>query len=198
MDRVVFFNVAWMKEYKGIIKHCDTPAGGGTFVKKHGYGHEIYNFQPFRGKMYGFVEAGYRPAPRCIDITRLGASRLAVSISNILVVWVARNRDTHRTVVVGWYKDATVYKRRQEPPQGSNRKLPGGRDALYFVEANEQNCKLIPASKRDCEIPKGEEGGFGQSNIWHAEGALGAKVRAKVLGYIGNWGSHCEAGDGCL
>lgn len=195
MDKMVFFNIAWMKKYRGITED-DRPVGGGLFVDEEGYGAEIYNFQPFRGRMYGFVEAGYEPRC-CIRIERLGASKRAQLIPGILVVWVARHPNKSQTLVVGWYKNATVYKERQKPPAGSNRKLPNGEDAPYFVEADEQNCKLIPESMRDCEIPRGEQGALGNKNIWYAESQLGAKVKAKVIEYISNWEGRCKAGGGC-
>lgn len=185
MSKVVFFNVAWMKEYKGVTSD-DIPVHGGKYIENHGYGSEVYNFQPFRGRMYGFVEAGWKPKLRCIDITKLGASKWDQSVPGILVVWVARHPHSPRTLLVGWYKNATVYRERQKPPEGSNRKLPDGEDASYFAEADEQNCYLMPADRRDFSIPRGKEG-LGQKNIWYAHSRLGRKIRTEVLEYISKW-----------
>jgi len=182
MDRVVVFNIAWMKKYEGITLD-DVPVHGGRYIKEHGYGSEVYNFRPCRGKMYGFVEAGWKPKPCCINITNLGASKGDSSVSGILVVWVAKRCVKHPTVVVGWYKNATVYRERQKPPEASNRKLPDGEDAPYFAEADEQNCTRIPAESRDLVVPRGE-GGIGQKNIWYLEGLRGEQFKSKLFDYI--------------
>jgi len=141
--------------------------------------------------MYGFVEAGWKPKPKCINITKLGARRSEQSISGILVIWVAKQSDQRPTLVVGWYKDAKVYRERQEPPVDSNRKQPNGEGASYFVEADKKNCLLIPSNKRDFEILRASgrkgAGGIGRSNIWHADDSYGAQIKPKVLEYIAEW-----------
>jgi len=183
---IVYFNICWMKEYRGITD-SDKPQRGGKFIPEHGYGSEIYNFQPFEDRLYGFVEPGYKPQPRCIDIKKLGASKTASSVSGILVVWVARDPMRPRTVVVGWYKDATVYRERRAARIGSTRMLPSGTQAKYFVLAEEQNCELVPAHKRNHEIPRGGKGELGETNIWYAKGEVGSKVKASTYAYISNY-----------
>jgi hypothetical protein len=115
MDKMVFFNIAWMNEYKGITPN-DRPVHGGKHVEDFLYGDEVYNFQAYRGKMYGFVEVGWKPKPRCINIAHFGASKREKSVSGVLVVWVARHPRKPHTLVVGWYKNATIYRQRQKPP----------------------------------------------------------------------------------
>ena len=66
-------------------------------MAKHDYGGEIFNFQPYWGRYYGYGH----PANGSIALERLGAPQGASFIDHILVVWVA---DSH---VVGWYKTAT-------------------------------------------------------------------------------------------
>ena len=188
MDKIVFFNIACMERYQGIAE--DKAMHGGRYVEERGYGAEIFNFQPFEDKMYGFVEAGWNPL-KCINIARLGAPGSAPAISGILVIWVAKQSYGKKTLVVGWYKDATVYRERQKPPVGSNRKEPSGGDAPYFAEADKENCLLIPPKMRDFEILRASgrkgAGGVGQSNIWYAEDNYGAQIKPKVLEYITKW-----------
>ena len=188
MDRVVVFNIAWMKGYNGVAPD-DVPIHGGKYVDDNLYGAEVYNFQPYRGKTYGFVEAGWKPRPCCINITKLGASRGDIAIPGILVIWVARHPYKPQTLVVGWYKRAIVYRERQEPPQGSTRKEPDGGDAPYFVEADERDCVLIPEDGRDLKVPRGVEGGLGQKNIWYLDSPLGAGFKSKILAYVRRWES---------
>ncbi len=189
MQKIIFFRIAWMKEYRGVTIN-DVPRHGGEYVERRGYGGEVYNFQPYQGKVYGFVEAGWKPKPRRINIARLGASKHKDSVGDVLVVWVARSCSESGTFVVGWYKNATVYKVRQEPPQGANRKLPNGEDALYFAEADEFNSCLIPWNKRDFPIGMGE-GLFGRHSIWYADSQQGAKIKASILEYIKKWEKLC-------
>ena len=81
MKPIIFFNVGWMDKYDGL----GPIRGGGAYVKKHGFGHEILNFKPYDGTMYGYVQV-----KTGINIERLGAAKEAGSIDNILVVWFTR------------------------------------------------------------------------------------------------------------
>jgi hypothetical protein len=198
MDKMVFFNVAWMKRYQGLVG--DTAVNGGYFVNQYGFGVEMFNFQHFRDNIYGFVEAGWKPVPKCINITKLDARRTDQSVSDILVIWVARQphrEKTAKTLVVGWYENAKVFRERQTPPLGSHRTLPDNKDAPYFAEAQRQDCLLIPDSMRALQILRATEpgvgpykaGGIGQSNIWYAQDPYGtqmestkASLRADIIG----------------
>lgn len=46
MMRVLFCNIAWMKEYRGNEDGKDTPLNGGSYVDETGDAHEKYNFTP--------------------------------------------------------------------------------------------------------------------------------------------------------
>ena len=102
--RCLFCNIGWMEHYKGKTSN-DQISGGGSYVAEEGRGHEVCNFAPYRNKVYGFV----RPTGEKIDINNLDAGSQDESISNITVIWTAR-RPEGGTVVVGWYKNATVYR----------------------------------------------------------------------------------------
>jgi hypothetical protein len=45
-------NVGWMTAYQGLKGDRIT---GGEYVKKHGFGHEIFNFRPFGGATSAMV-----------------------------------------------------------------------------------------------------------------------------------------------
>jgi 5-methylcytosine-specific restriction protein A len=192
MDKMVLFNVAWMKRYQGLAG--DAAVYGGSYVDENEFGAEIFNFQHFRDRVYGFVEPGWEPL-KCINITRLGAQRADQSVSGVLAIWVARQSCGGKTVVVGWYENAKVYRKRQRPPANSHRKQPDGQDAPYFVEADKNNCLLIPQDKRDFQILRATElravnykaGGIGQSNIWYAQDPYGTQIKPQILQYIAKW-----------
>ncbi len=76
--RMVFFRVGWMHRYRGITE-SDTISRGGAYVNEHGFGHEIFNFQPFEDRFYGYVQPpgrnnrwteGWKEAK--INLTQLG------------------------------------------------------------------------------------------------------------------------------
>ena len=54
MQKLLFLNVGWTSKNQGLNE--DTITGGGAYVSSHGFGHERFNFRPFRGRMYGFGE----------------------------------------------------------------------------------------------------------------------------------------------
>jgi hypothetical protein len=58
-----------MEKYQGLA-HGDAITGGGSYVAEHGYGHEIYNFAPWKGRVYGFVQV-----PGQLDVARFGAGK---------------------------------------------------------------------------------------------------------------------------
>lgn len=53
--RMVFLRVGWMDCYQGITGG-DTISSGGAYVAEHGFGHEIFNYQPFQNAVYGYVQ----------------------------------------------------------------------------------------------------------------------------------------------
>lgn len=173
MARMVFLNIGWMERYQGL--EDDSIVGGGAYVNENEEGCEIFNFKPYKGHMYGFARIN-----GSINITRLGASRKEDIIKNVMVVWVATS-PIHGSVIVGWYKNATVYRHHQHAPEGSGQARPGKREWGYRVKAQAEDCTLLPVDQRTCQIPRGK-GGMGQSNVWYAEER--GHFRRKVLEYI--------------
>lgn len=157
---ILFLNIGWMKYYKGITQD-DKIKHGGKHIKEFGYGWEIFNFLPYKGRNYGFVQVSGR-----INIERLSADKHDDKINNVLVIWVAKSDDLGR-VVIGWYDNATVYRELQTPPVDSKRKCKG-RTVKYNVTAKAKDCVLLDTDKRVLTVPSGY-GAMGQSPIWYAE-----------------------------
>ncbi|MBL4783635.1 MAG: hypothetical protein JKX92_15490 [Porticoccaceae bacterium] len=101
---LLFCNIGWMEHYNGQNK-SDIITGGGSHVEKEGSGHEVCNFSIINKKLYGYVQ----PAGDQIRIERLGALIEDDEISDITVIWTASHPDGG-TVIVGWYKNTTVYR----------------------------------------------------------------------------------------
>jgi hypothetical protein len=174
MQKMIFLNVGWMKDYKGLEN--DKITSGGAYVQEHGYGHEIFNFLPYNGYMYGYVQPNGK-----IRIDRLGASKQDESVDDVLAVWVSRS-PMGGTFIVGWYKNATVYRNLQSAPENSNRKYKE-EELGYFIKAKKENCTLLSMDKRVFKIPRGE-GGMGQSNIWFADKPEHISFKQDVLDFI--------------
>ena len=164
---IIFLRIGWMEHYRGL--DGDAIAGGGAYVKKHGYGGEIFNFQPFNGSVYGFV---HPPGP-CIKINRLGAANADDRVTGVLAVWVASHPENGGSYIVGWYANATVYREWQAPPPGANRhNSDADEDIGYNVAALYDNAVLLPSDERLFRIPNARwepPFGMGQTNIWYAD-----------------------------
>lgn len=175
---LLFCNVGWMERYQG-LRRADSIIGGGSYVDEHGSGHEVCNFLAHRGVVYGYVQV---PGSQ-IAIERLGATPEADSVGGVTVVWTA-TRPTKGTAVVGWYKNATVYRHYQEhgSPPRSHKK--GGIDG-YWITTTEANATLLSVDERTCEIPRQSKGGMGRANIWYADSPASAPVLRRVQSFIG-------------
>lgn len=174
MAEMVFLKVCWMKHYEGLKD--DTIQGADRFVKKEGYGHEIFNYVRWKGQFYGFVQANQYNR---IAIENLGASKADESVSNILAVWVSAC-PSGGVYVIGWYKNATVYRDKQPAPEGSHRKYRGEMFG-YSAMANASDCTLLPVDKRVLRVPKRK---MGQAHIWYAKDREHDAFRRKVLALV--------------
>jgi len=171
--RIMFCNIAMLKNYIGV---SDEDNG------ENNEAHESYNFQDYNGKCYGYVS----DKGGSLHLERFEKATVNDdSVDNVLVIWVAKHGETGKNVIVGWYKDATLYKYSQEcHPYGGI-----GRDLYFSIEAWSKDCFLLPESERTFEIPKatvvGKDMGMGQSNIWHAESSYAKTIFIpKVLEFM--------------
>lgn len=173
---IVFINIAWMNKYEG--PNGDKAEGGFAFLKQNtGVAHESWNFEPLRGKVFGYV-----PRSAEIKIARLGATRGAPMQSGVTVVWIARNPRTRRTVIVGWYKNAIIYKNKEH----ITLKRSEGNSVGYQIEARADDAILLPVDARTELIPTAKtEGNLGQSPVWYGKSE---SFNLAVLEYISRRG----------
>ena len=173
--RVLFCNVGWMEFYRGLGRG-DAIKGGGSFVETEERGGEVCNFEPHDGFVYGYV----RPPGKTIDTKRI-AGYDAESIDNVLIVWTAPRDGQSPTVVVGWYRNATVFRGFQEfvrvPPVHEEDELTG-----YRFKAKADDAELLPIDSRTFKIRKHKKGLMGQSNIWYADSEEGEIRRGSSTG----------------
>jgi hypothetical protein len=168
MRKMIFFNIGWMNYYRGNTDE-DPIKKGGQYVDENGHGYEIWNFLPFNGRMYGYVQPVGKGDyfSRSIDIDKLGAPKQN-SVDNVLSVWLASHPEKGGTWVIGWYENSTVYRIYQEAPIDSNRNFGDSKNFGYWVTAKEEDCVCLPVDERALQAPRGK-GGIGQSNVWYAQ-----------------------------
>jgi hypothetical protein len=161
---MLFVNVGYMRQYQGQTDD-DKIRHGGKYIDTHKTGGEIYNFHDRRGFYYGFI-----PPYGDVAIDRLGAAPGDDSVDDVVIVWVARS--VRGSVVVGWYKNATVFRKSR----------PSSID-VYSAKAPASQCNLLDPQDRLFRIPRGA-GGMGQANRWYADQPRDERFKQAVWKYI--------------
>lgn len=180
MKRILFANIGWMIHYQGNTI-TDKIIGGGSYIDEDK--HEAYNFQNLKGYCYGFV---HPVAAGFINLNRIDKSIPSNCdyLDDVLVIWTAKNPEFGGTYIVGWYKNAKVYRTWQNISNSRRNNY------CYNIKAKFQDCYLLSTDDRTFEIPRansGENKGFmGQSNVWYADRELDKilNFRENVLKYI--------------
>jgi tetratricopeptide (TPR) repeat protein len=179
--RVLFCNIGWMKYYEGVTDD-DQILFGGSYVEEFKEGAEQYNFLDINGYYYGFVETKSNRGNRNkLHIEKIeGIDSSASEANNVLVIWMAKDPTSKHTKMIGWYKDATVYRVYQEK-----------NIAFYNIKAKAENCLLIPVSKRNRIIYRAKEIGLGKgpgmAEIWYAQEPEAVEIAKEHIKYVLNY-----------
>ena len=165
---LVVCRVAYMKFYDGITAD-DAPVNGGSYVTENNDAFEKNNFHCYEdGNCYSFIETKYRSGhmaeneyANAITIENISPMcKGQPSVDGVRVILAASSPVLKKTVVVGWYDNATVFR---------NRVVEG--DLIYMSKCLYQDAHLIPDADRSFEIPRGQgnDFGIGQSNFWYLQ-----------------------------
>lgn len=171
---ILFCNVGWMNHYNGI--DGDSIERGGEY-NQHSTGHEVCNFSNNGGTLYGYVQ----PTGQ-IKIEKVGAGKKDDFASGVTVVWTA-GPESGGTAVVGWYKDATVYREAQTIAKPSAIQKKNG-VSTFRIKAPADKAVLLPVEQRELMIPRAVKGGIGQSNVWFADKEESQEIVNRVLALI--------------
>lgn len=182
MALILFCNVAYMQYYDfDLIK--ETPKHGGQYVADTGDAFEKHNFHICEdGQIRGFVETKYRDSyssgkqPNQIRIENIDAHyKNADKIDGVTVIFCAHSDTLKKSVIIGWYKNATVYRKRPEY---------NGRQ--YNIECSSENAFLLDEDSRTFVVPRAAQDGFGfgQANVWYAKEEQASAFVASVFKYI--------------
>lgn len=177
--KILFCNIAWMKNYVGITED-DKPINGGKHIEEYQDGGEIYNFHDYDGKCLGYVMINSLVLEKHFD----GVKKSDDYVDGVLVVWVATN-EKQETRIVGWYKNARVYRDFQFRRSFTNSNF----NLDYNISADAMDCYLLPEENRTFHIERASQSGpgtgLGRSNVWYAESSFARTiVIPKVLEYI--------------
>ena len=190
IDKVVFVNIAPMKEYcghEGVI-----PKSGGTYWSKYGYGHEMFNFLGDDGYCYGY-------SPRGISATKISneihEDEKGAFIDNVLVIFTSTGLNGR--CITGFYVGARIYQKPIESISANrhfdNRTLkyglftPFDGSIGYEMVCKFGNAHLIPETQRNFKVPNARENdkvGFGQFPVWYANKTKDLPYKKAAIAYI--------------
>lgn len=164
---IIFCHIAWMRRYHGPDED-DQPVSS-TPEETAAHRSTIFQFSQFNRKYYGYAPiTGDMPIE---ELAEVGTD--APGVKDVTVVWTAVNPETQAHVVVGWYRNAVVYrKRRGLFPTPCNY-----RDYNVFCMA-EDGCLLDLADRTFSVTPHDL-----QDYVWVAN----EEEAAAVTAYIDGW-----------
>jgi hypothetical protein len=168
-----------MEQYQG-IRSGDQISGGFAYIRENGMGLEVCNFSQDKGSLYGNLQI----RGDHINLQRIGANNDDDFIEGTTIVWTA-NRPSGGTVIVGWYKNATVYRNRQQFKKAPVAQLKNDVDG-YWIKAPFDNATLLPVDARTFEIPRQVKGSMGRSAIWYADSPESVPLVNRVRALIKN------------
>lgn len=155
-------------QFYDVEMHEETPKHGGKYVKETGDAEEKYNFHANDdGFVYGFVETKYKDSylgqkePKQIRIENIDkAFKKQDTIDDVCVVFCAHSDKLKKTVIVGWYKNATILRHRVRETHRQ-----------YNMYCLAKDAYLLPEDSRKFIVPRAQQDGigFGQSNVWYAK-----------------------------
>jgi len=153
--KAIFVRIGYMHYYCGSIEGDEKPIYGGSYNRAN-KGHELYNFKKVYEKksLFGYFQPKYSVNLEKID----PENKHKNFVENVLVIFVAKRKD-YGQVIIGWYKDARVYRESQPADKTLDRE-----DYPFFLKAPIKTSVLLPEKYRTYKIPSGQNG-FGQANI---------------------------------
>jgi hypothetical protein len=164
MAPLFFCNIGWMAHYYGQEGRADRIEGGGSYVVEHGRGGEVCNFLPADdGYVYGHVETFGKEADKSIHLEALGCKGL--SIGGVDVVWTAKHPREGGRRVIGWYRNATIFRARQEFPKYPSKQHRLDQLGSYRIRAKKEDAHLLAEDDRELRLGHGP-GWMGKTPWW--------------------------------
>ena len=164
MKALIVLRVGYMERYDG----PSTITNGGSSIEANGVGGEVFNFKPSRGRCYGYAMSLHFSGLNLRFIDKSRQWQEGDELSGVDVVFIAR-RPGFGQVVVGWYRNATVFHRQYRSRRGG---IAGTDETSrrFLCDTHSEFATLLPENERTFEVPAAQAGnlGFiGRSNIWY-------------------------------
>ena len=141
-----------MSRYGGKAGKPDDIVGGGKFVGKHA---EVCNFVVGNdGYVYGHVETSHGETDRKIQLEPIGGS--GESVSGIDVVWTATHPKERGRRVVGWYRNATVFRERQKFGRPPSEQHEQDEVKSYRIRARAEDVRRLELEERTLRMGRGK------------------------------------------
>src|SRR5579884_1523729 len=164
MGAILFCNIGWMSRYEGLVGKPDKIVGGGKWFTENGTGHQVCNFLACRdGCVYGHVETVQGKRDRRIRIEAIGGS--GDFVEGVDVVWTATDPDEAGRKVVGWYRNATVFRERQQFPQPPSKQHVRDKISSYRIRASAKDARGLDLEDRTIAMGRGP-GWMGHTPWW--------------------------------
>lgn len=143
-----------MSRYEGLAGKPDKIVGGGKWVAENGTGHEVCNFVACRdGHVYGYLETIHGKTDRQIRIEAIGGT--GDFVEGIDVVWTATDPDEGGRRIVGWYRNATVFRERQEFAGAPSRQHVRDGVGTYRIRASATDARRLDIDDRTLVMGRG-------------------------------------------
>ena len=169
---ILFCNIGWSEKYDG--DPLDKPKGGGSH-NETGIGHEIYNFKPFKGECFGYVQIPSIHIEKLTNNAKINKN--IEQIDNVLVVWVAKKHKEVGKYIVGWYKNATIYRKYQSIPDEVMQNQDRTEEFNSFI-IKSNDFHLLPVTNRTYCIKQRFH------HIWYDKNEV---IKKEVEEYINNY-----------
>lgn len=180
MDRMFFCNIGWMSRYEGLSGKPDKIVGGGKYVSDNDSGGEVCNFLiADDGMVYGYVETFKNNHDRKIRLEAIGGQ--GDRVDGVDVVWTATDPQEKGRRVVGWYRNATVFRERQEFSKSPSKQHAKDELTSFHIRARSQDVVRLDIDERELAMGKGP-GWMGQTPWWTPP----SNPRAEVQRFLSN------------
>ena len=141
---VLLLNIPFYEKYSG-IEDNSLNTYDKFFKEKKGNNPEIYNFQDYNGYCYGYISA----KDGIVDLSKIKFTNdESLLFENCLVIWVCKNTCENNYKLIGWYKNANVFKYLQKKIS-----YPSvGRDLYFNIKSKSKDAFLLNLTDRNYNI----------------------------------------------
>lgn len=174
MARLVLFNTGWMRHYRGLTS-TDRLVNGGQYVRDNADGWEVWNFLPVGQNVLAYVRTT-KGGP--LDLERIGAAAGAPHLDDVTVVFTATRPEGGR-VVVGWYRNARLWRTHQTGGVGRGEWQYLARTRASYATLLEPDQRVFPVARA-----RAGEFGMGQANVRYLDKPEAASFVQQLTAYL--------------